>query len=268
MAINLVINGASGRMGRQIVAVAVDTTDVTVSGAVVRPESAFVGQDVGLIAGTRSLGVSLTADPLLALQGASVAVDVSRPDVSVQFARLAAEEKVPCVIATTGLSAVQRSEIEGLAARSAILLAPNLSLGINLIVQLLPSIVKALGDDYDIEIVEAHHRHKKDAPSGTAIRLAEAIASALEQPLADLERHGRHGVVPRVSGEIGMHALRLGGLAGEHSVYFANEGEVIEIYHRALSRETFARGAVRAACFLSGKSPGLYTMQDVLGLST
>ena len=145
------------------------------------------------------------------------------------FARASAAAGIPCVVATTGLSAAQRAEIEELGARAAVLLAPNLSLGINLIVELLPTIVKALGPDYDVEIVEAHHRHKVDAPSGTAIRLAEAIAAALERPLADLERHGRHGVAPRVTGEIGMHALRLGGLAGEHSVYFANEGEVVEI---------------------------------------
>jgi 4-hydroxy-tetrahydrodipicolinate reductase len=207
-------------------------------------------------------------DSRLALDHASVAVDVSIPAASVGFARIAAEGGVPTVVATTGLSADQRETIATHAEQAAILIAPNLSLGINLIVQLLPSIVKALGSDYDVEIVEAHHRHKKDAPSGTAIRLAEAIAAAVDRPLDELERNGRHGIMPRVPGEIGIHALRLGGLSGEHSVYFANEGEVIEIYHRALSRETFARGAVRAARFLAGKPPGLYSMQDVLGIGT
>lgn len=264
--IQLVVNGASGRMGRQVIGVAAGANDVAVSGAVVRPGSPLIGQDAGVVAGSRALGVMLSADPSEALRGASVAVDVSIADASVDFARAAANARVPCVVATTGLSAGQRAEIDSLASHSAVLLAPNLSLGINLIVELLPTIVKALGPDYDVEIVEAHHRHKKDAPSGTAIRLAEAIAAAVDRPLSDLERHGRHGIAPRLPGEIGMHALRLGGLAGEHSVYFANEGEVVELYHRAVSRETFARGAIRAARFLAGKPAGRYTMQDVLGL--
>jgi 4-hydroxy-tetrahydrodipicolinate reductase len=266
--VRLVVNGAAGRMGRQVIGAAIADPQVQVIGAVVRPSSPLVDQDAGLIAGIDRLGVPLRADPIAALASSSVAVDVSVPSASVEFARIAASQGVPVVVATTGLSAAQRASVEALASESAVLVAPNLSLGINLIAELLPSIVQALGTDYDVEVVEAHHRHKKDAPSGTAVRLAEVIAAARERPLAELERHGRHGIAPRAPGEIGMHALRLGGLAGEHSVYFANEGEVIEIYHRAVSRETFARGAVRAARFLSGKPAGLYTMRDVLGIKT
>ncbi|HLZ08766.1 MAG TPA: 4-hydroxy-tetrahydrodipicolinate reductase, partial [Chloroflexota bacterium] len=146
----------------------------------------------------------------------------------------------------------------------ALLLAPNLSVGINVLVQLLPAFVRSLGSEYDVEIVEAHHRRKKDAPSGTAILLAGAIASALDRPLADLEKYGRHGLDPRVPGEIGIHSLRLGGNPGEHHVFFASDGEEIEVSHRALSRTTYAHGAIRAARYLAGKSPGLYTMLDVL----
>jgi 4-hydroxy-tetrahydrodipicolinate reductase len=254
-------------MGRQVIAAASGDPDVQIVGAVVRPSSPLLEQDAGVIAGVARLGVPLLADPVAGLAGATVAVDVSVPAASVELARIAASQGVPVVVATTGLSAGQRASVEALAAQTAVLIAPNLSLGINLIAELLPSIVKALGTDYDVEVVEAHHRHKKDAPSGTAVRLAEVIAAARERPLAELERHGRHGIAPRAPGEIGMHALRLGGLAGEHSVYFASEGEVIEIYHRAVSRETFARGGVRAARFLSGKPPGLYTMRDVLGIT-
>jgi 4-hydroxy-tetrahydrodipicolinate reductase len=266
LSIHLVVNGAAGRMGRQVIAAAAGSPDVALTGAIVRPGAPLLGQDAGLIAGTRALGTPLVDDASAALRGGSVAIDVSIPSAAVEFARAAAKGGVPCVVATTGLTVEQRLEIESLATEAAVLLAPNLSLGINLIAELLPVIARSLGEDYDVEIVEAHHRHKKDAPSGTAIRLGEAIAAAREQPLAKLERQGRHGIAPRVPGEIGFHALRLGGLAGEHSIYFANEGEVVEIYHRALSRETFAQGGVRAARFMVGKPPGLYTMADVLGL--
>jgi 4-hydroxy-tetrahydrodipicolinate reductase len=162
------------------------------------------------------------------------------------------------------LSAAQLAAVRDCGDRAAILVAPNLSLGINLLVEILPTIVQALGGDYDVEIVEAHHRHKKDAPSGTAIRLGEAIAAAVDRPLAQLERHGRSGISPRQPGEIGLHSLRLGGVAGEHHVIFANEGEEIQLTHRTFSRETFARGALRAARFLAGRPPGLYSMADVL----
>jgi 4-hydroxy-tetrahydrodipicolinate reductase len=264
MTIKLVVNGAAGRMGRQVIGVATASSDVEVVGGVVRPDSPIVGVDVGVQAGVQQLGVLLTADPDTALEGTDVALDVSVAGASVGFAQRAAVHGIPTVVATTGLASSQLAALEELSTRVAILIAPNLSVGINVLAEVLPAIVRALGSDYDIEVVEAHHRHKKDAPSGTAIRLAEAIASALDRPLAELERYGRHGLAPRVAGEIGMHALRMGGNPGEHHVYFASEGEEIEISHRALSRETFARGAVRAVRYLAGKPPGLYSMSDVL----
>jgi 4-hydroxy-tetrahydrodipicolinate reductase len=251
-------------MGRQIIAAAASSATCSVAAALVRPGSAALGQDAGAYAGARELGVPLSADVPAALAVGDVVVDVSVPAAAVEMARQAAEAGKPIVVATTGLSADQLAAIRAGAERAPVLVSANLSLGINLLAQILPTIVGALGPDYDIEIVEAHHRYKKDAPSGTALRLAEAIASALDRPLADLERYGRHGLTPRQPGEIGIHSLRLGGVTGEHSVRFANDGEEIELVHRAFSRETFARGALRTAVFLAGQKPGWYTMTDVL----
>jgi 4-hydroxy-tetrahydrodipicolinate reductase len=251
-------------MGRQVIGVVAGSTDASLGAGIVRPGSAVVGQDAGTVAGGRSLGIVLTDDAARAIDLGDVVLDVSVPAASVAIAELAMERGRPIVVATTGLSKEQLAELRRFSERTAVLVAANLSLGINLIARLLPVIVRALGPEYDVEIVEAHHHFKKDAPSGTAIRLAEAIAAGMERPLADLEKFGRHGIDPRTPGEIGLHALRMGGNAGEHHVYFASEGEEIEIAHRALSRETFARGGVRAARFLAGKPAGWYTMDDVL----
>lgn len=261
MSLRIAIHGATGRMGRQIISVAAGTADVEIVAALTRPGSALVGTDAGALAGVRSLGVPVTADTHLA---ADVVIDVSNPAAAVAIVRRAGETGVPVVVATTGLSPEQLGVLRREADRTAVLVAPNLSPGVNLLAEVLPLIASALGPEYDVEIVEAHHHHKKDAPSGTAIRLAESVAAARERPLTDLATYGRQGVAPRRIGEIGIHAVRAGGIVGEHHVVFANEGEQIEIVHRAFSRETFARGALRAAAFLAGKPPGWYTMKDVL----
>lgn len=265
--IKLIIHGAAGRMGRQIIAVAGGAQDLRVVAAVGRAGLPTLGQDSGVLAGGKANGVPVTADLDAALAGGGVVIDVSTPAATVELVRRAAGHGTPTVVATTGLSASDLAAIREASTSAPLLVAPNLSVGINLLVDVLPTIVRALGADYDIEVVEAHHRHKKDAPSGTAIRLAEAIAAELGRPLAELERDGRHGIAPREPGEIGMHAVRAGGIVGEHHVIFANEGEQIEVSHRAFSRETFARGALRAARFLAKQPPGLYTMQDVLSRS-
>jgi 4-hydroxy-tetrahydrodipicolinate reductase len=260
----LIVFGAAGRLGRQIIAATAGSSDVTVGAALVRPGSPILGQDAGTLAGVAPLGVPLTSVIPSALARGDVVVDASAPAASVEVCRQAAAAAKPILIATTGLSPTQLAEVRACAAQTAVLVAANLSLGVNLLADILPTIVQALGSDYDVEIVEAHHRHKKDAPSGTAIRLAEAIAEALDRPLAELARYGRSGLAPRQAGEIGFHSLRLGGITGEHHVRFANEGEEIELVHRAFSRETFARGALRAARFLADQPPGWYTMRDVL----
>lgn len=264
MALKLIVHGAAGRMGREVINALAAASDLSLGAAIVRPGSPLVGTDAGLLAGLGPLGVSVTSDPDAGLAAGDVAVDFSAPDAAVSFARRAARAGRPLVVATTGLSADQLETVREGARRAPVLIAPNLSVGINVIAQLLPSLVRALGDEYDIEIVEAHHRHKKDAPSGTAVRLAEAIAEALGRPLAEIERNGRRGVAPRQPGELGVHAIRAGGIVGEHTVLFASEGEQVEITHRAFSRRTFALGALRAARFLASQPPGLYTMQDVL----
>lgn len=263
MPLKLAVHGAAGRMGRQIIAVAAGAPDVEIAAALVRPGSPLAGLDAGTVAGTRALGVPLTSEA--SPRGADVVVDVSTPAGATEIARRAGEAGIPVVIATTGLSPEQLAAVREQAGRTAVLVAPNLSLGVNLLAEILPTIVRALGADYDVEIVEAHHHNKKDAPSGTALRLAEAVAAGRERPLADLAIYGREGIAPRKSGEIGIHAVRAGGIAGEHHVLLVSEGEQIEIVHRAFSRETFARGALRAARFLAGKPAGWYTMKDALG---
>lgn len=261
---NLIIHGAAGRMGRQVIAVARGAPDLEIVAALVRPGSPLIGADAGAVAGGEPLGVPLIDNVEAALSKGGVVIDFSTPSAAVALTRQSSRAGMPTVVATTGLSPEDLAVLRAAARAAPVLVAPNLSLGINLLVQILPTIVRALGDDYDIEIVEAHHRYKKDAPSGTAIRLGEAIAAALERPLADLERHGRHGLAPRQPGEIGLHALRAGGIVGEHQVIFANDGEQIEVAHRAFSRETFARGALRAARFVATQPPGFYSMLDVL----
>ncbi len=264
MTLDLIVNGATGRMGRQVIAAASASPAFRIAAAVVRPGSPSLGVDVGILAGVAALGVAATDDVRAALAAGDVAVDFSTPIAAVDFVEQAAVAGKPVVVATTGLNAEQLALIRACAERSPVLIAPNLSLGINVLVEILPAVVKALGSDYDVELIEAHHRNKKDAPSGTAIGLAEAIASALGKPLSELERHGRWGLAPRQPGEIGIHAVRAGGIVGEHSVLFVSDGEQVEISHRAFSRQTFALGALRAAQFLREQPAGLYSMRDVI----
>ena len=264
MPLKLVIHGAAGRMGRQTIAVAAGLPDFQVVAAIVRPGSAAVGQDAGAAAETKTLEVSYTDDIEAALQLGDVALDFSVPAASVAFVQKAAAAGKPVVVGTTGFSPDQVATIREAGTRIPVLIAPSLSLGVNLLIQILPAVARALGAEYDVEIVEAHHRYKQDAPSGTALRLAEEITAALDRPLEEVGRYGRRGIAPRQKGDIGVHAVRAGGIVGEHRVIFASDGEQVEILHRAFSRETFARGGLRAAQFLVEQKPGFYTMQDVL----
>jgi 4-hydroxy-tetrahydrodipicolinate reductase len=197
----------------------------------------------------------------------SVIIDFTTPAASVAFLRAAAKKRAPVVIATTGFDATQLSEIKRLSKRTPTLLSANTSLGVNVLVSLLAKAAKMLGDDYDVEIVEAHHRFKKDAPSGTALALGRAVAQALDRDLDKVGINGRKGIIgARGKKEIALLSLRAGDIVGEHTVIFGGIGERLEFIHRAHSRDTFARGAIRAAQWLAGQKPGLYGMQDMLGL--
>ena len=266
----LIVLGAGGRMGRRIMALAEESTDVRVTGAVEIAGSHLVGKDAGELAGTAALGIAVVADFIAAIDAAdrgAVAVDFTAPEAALEHARQAASMGTPIVIGTTGFSRGQREELEGLSARTPLLLSANMSIGVNVLLGLVGEAVRLLGPAFDIEIVEVHHNKKKDAPSGTALALAEAAARAGGlDPASDftLARQGQVGA--RRKGEIGIVALRGGDNVGEHTVMLLGTGERMELTHRASSRDCLAAGAVRAGAWLHGKGPGLYSMRDVLGL--
>jgi 4-hydroxy-tetrahydrodipicolinate reductase len=228
----------------------------------------MLGRDAGEVAGAGRLGVPIGADAGAALTRDRLLVEFSVPEASLEHLRLVADTGARAVIGTTGFSAAQREQIAALARRAAILVAPNMSVAVTLAFKVLAIMAKALGDDYDVEITEIHHRFKKDAPSGTALRMAEVVAQALGRDLAQTAVYDRHDrLVERTRKEIGMAALRSGDVVGEHTVSFGTLGERLELTHRAHSRDTFARGALRAARFMVGRPPGLYSMHDVLGIA-
>jgi 4-hydroxy-tetrahydrodipicolinate reductase len=265
--VNCVIFGAAGRMGLRLSAMVHADEVLRLHAAVDRAGSPHLGSDVGELAGVGKVGVPVTADRVAALRGAQVAIDFTEPSASVQNALAAAAARVPVVVATTGQTPEEREQIREAATRVPVVFSPNMSIGVNLLFAILPEIARTLGEEYDIEVIEAHHRMKKDAPSGTALRLAEVLAGARGWKLEDVgrtERRGNIGERPRR--EIGLQTVRGGDIVGEHTVIFAGIGERVEVTHRASSRDTFARGAVRAARWLPGKPPGLYDMLDVLGL--
>lgn len=235
------------------------------SGAVASAASSRLGQDAA--ADGAATGVTVTADPRLALGGASVAIDFSLPDSVAANARACALAKVPLLVGTTGFDAATRTALEAAAAVIPVLIAPNTSVGVNVAARLVKLAAQALGSAYDVEISEAHHRMKRDAPSGTALAWGEVVARTRGRTLQEVAVFDRHGSFePRVPGTIGFSALRAGDIVGEHTVTFAIAGERVEITHRATDRITFARGALRAAVWLMGRPHGLYSMNDVLGL--
>lgn len=262
----IAVVGAAGRMGRAIVRAVAETADARLAAAVERPGAPELGADAGTLAGLPPLGVAL-APGLPAAGATDVWIDFSAPAASVANARAAAAAGAGIVIGTTGLSAADREAIAAAARAAAVVLAPNMSVGVNVLLRLVADAARALGPAYDLEIVEAHHRGKRDAPSGTALRLAEALAEATGRDLGQTARYARQGDIgPRTAEEIGIQTIRGGDVVGDHTVFFLGIGERIELTHRASSRDTFARGAVRAALWLAGRAPGLYDMRDVLGL--
>jgi 4-hydroxy-tetrahydrodipicolinate reductase len=255
-------------MGMRIVALAHDAPDLRVVAAVEAAGHPALGSDAGELAGVARAGVALTSDATAVLTSARVLVEFSAPEATLEHLRLVATAGARAVIGTTGFSAAQREEIEALGRRAPIMLAPNMSVAVTLAFKLLPIMARALGDDYDVEISEIHHRFKKDAPSGTAVRMAEIVAEALGRDLGKVGVYGRQGLPgERTPREIGVMSLRSGDVVGEHTVSFGGLGERLELTHRAHSRDTFARGALRAARWIVHQPPGLYSMADVLGLA-
>ena len=262
--IQTVVSGACGRMGRTLIRLIAESEDLKLVGAVEAPGHPCMGASVASLAGVEDLGITVTDRLPDALD---VLVDFSLPDGSIERVEACAAAKVPCVVGTTGFSAAQRQRIAAAAQKTAVVLCPNMSIGVNVLFHVAAELARTLGADYDIEIVEAHHRFKKDAPSGTAIKIAEEIARATGRDLDEAAVHGRGpGHPPRKPGEIGFHAIRGGDIVGEHIIYYTGLGERLELKHVAHSRETFARGALRAARWAADRGPGLYSMTDVLGL--
>ncbi|WP_123692904.1 4-hydroxy-tetrahydrodipicolinate reductase [Allostella humosa] len=261
------VAGAAGRMGRMLVAEVDRTPGARIAAGLERPGSNGAGSDVGEVAGIGRRDVAIVTDPASMFAAVDVAIDFTAPEATVAHARLAAEAGRGLVIGTTGLTAEDRAAIAAAAAGAAIVLAPNMSLGVNLLMGLVEQVAATLDPDYDIEIVEMHHRHKVDAPSGTALGLGEAAARGRGVQLAEAAVRSRDGHTgARERGTIGFATLRGGDVVGDHTVVFAAGGERLELTHRAGSREIYARGAVRAALWLAGRPPGLYDMMDVLGL--
>jgi 4-hydroxy-tetrahydrodipicolinate reductase len=253
-------------MGRMIIAAASRYESCRITGAFERPDSPLTGQDAGVLAGIGPLGVPVSGDAAPLLAQADVMVDFTHPGAALRHAELCAGAGVGMVVGTTGLDDRQRELLARAASLIPIVFSPNMSIGVNVAFRIIRQVALALGSDYDVEIVEAHHSLKKDAPSGTAARMLEILTEAKEFP-PEAAIHGRRGMVgERPLAEIGVHAVRAGDIVGDHTVLFAGPGERLEITHRAHSRETFARGAVRAALWVAGRKPGLYDMADVLGL--
>ena len=266
--VDIVVAGAAGRMGHRIVACLAGLPDLRLVAALEAPGHAAIGRDAGELAGVGKAGVSVGADAAAAIAHDRVLIEFSVPEASLAHLKLVAQNGARAVIGTTGFSAVQRAEIGELAKRAGIVLSPNMSVATNVAFKLLATMAKALGDDYDIEITEIHHRFKKDAPSGTALRMAEVVAEALGRDLDQVAVYGRQGLPgERTRPEIGILSLRSGDVVGEHTVSFGTLGERLELVHRAHNRDTYARGALRAARFIAARPSGLYSMADVLGLA-
>jgi 4-hydroxy-tetrahydrodipicolinate reductase len=264
--LNITIAGSSGRMGRALLEALAQSPDARLYAALERPGNLFVGKDAGELFGS-PCGVVITDNAAKAIAGSNVFIDFTRPEGSLEHLALCREHGVKMVIGTTGFSAEQKQLIVEAARDIAIVFAPNMSVGVNLCLKLLNLAAQVLNEGYDIEVIEAHHRHKVDAPSGTALAMGEAVAQALGRDLAECAVYGREGVTgERSPSTIGFATVRGGDIVGDHTVMFAGIGERVEITHKASSRATFANGALRAARFLAGRERGLYDMQDVLGL--
>jgi 4-hydroxy-tetrahydrodipicolinate reductase len=263
----IVIAGASGRMGQMLIRTVLDSDRATLVGALERPGHDWVGQDLGVAMGGAALGVTVCDDPLEPMARARAVIDFTAPEATLALSRIAAQARAAHIIGTTGMSAEQIARLEPAGRHCAIVRAGNMSLGVNLLVQLTKQVAAALDADFDIEVIEAHHHHKIDAPSGTALMLGEAAAEGRGVALDAVRDAGRDGMTgARKRGDIGFSAIRGGDIVGEHDVLFAGPGERIVLRHMATDRALFAKGALRAALWAQDKPPGEYDMLDVLGL--
>ena len=261
------ITGCGGRMGRMLAAEVLASTGLTLTGGSEAPGSPVLGRDIGELAGSGPLGLAASADTGALFAAADVVIDFTTPVAAAVHAALAAKHGKAFVLGTTGLDDAQTKAVEAAAKRVPIVWAPNMSPAVTLLMGLVEEAARRLGEDYDIEVLEMHHHHKVDAPSGTALALGRAAAEGRGVDLAQRGQRVRDGHTgPRKAGDIGFASLRGGDVVGDHTVIFAGEGERLELTHRAQSRRLFARGALRAARWVAGKPPGLYGMKDVLGL--
>jgi len=265
--LRIAVSGASGRMGRMLIEAITQSDDCTLAGALDQPGSPALGQDAAAFLG-RSSGVHITSDLNSGLANAQVLIDFTRPEGTLAHLAVCRERGVKLVVGTTGFTDAQKAEIAAQARHLAIVMAPNMSVGVNVVMRLLDMAARALHEGYDIEIVEAHHRHKVDAPSGTALAMGEVVAAALGRDLKQCAVYGREGVTgERDPSSIGFATIRGGDIVGDHSVLFAGTGERIEISHKSSSRAGYAQGSLRAARFLACHDTGLFNMHDVLGIA-
>jgi 4-hydroxy-tetrahydrodipicolinate reductase len=265
--IRIGVAGAAGKMGSRIAALSKEYEGLSLAAAFERTGHKDIGKDMGVISGIGECGVALASGIGEVIDGVDLIIDFTSVESTRENLRTASAKGKAMVIGTTGFTAADIREMEPLFKGIPCVMASNMSLGVNLLLKVLGDVAAALGEDYDIEIVEAHHRLKKDAPSGTALKMAQVIADAVHRNLDEVAVYARKGIIgQRTKKEIGIQTVRAGDIVGEHTVLFGGLGERIEITHKASSRDTFARGALRAALWLQGKGPGLYDMQDVLGL--
>ena len=263
----IAIHGAAGRMGLALLEVSRGVPNLTLTAAIEHPGHPAIGMDVGTLTGSAPLGVSIIDHMATDAHVFDVLIDFTRPASSLAALEACRATNSAMVIGTTGFTTDQREQIAAAAREIPVVLSPNMSIGVNLCFKLLDLAARVLGNEVDVEIIEAHHRHKIDAPSGTALRMGEVVANALDRTLEQCALYGREGVIgARERATIGFSTIRAGDIVGDHTVLFAGEGERVEITHRASSRMTFATGAMRAATWVAGRSPGIYDMQDVLGL--
>ena len=263
--ISVIIDGACGRMGKMITQGVVTQNDMQLVGAIEYSGHPQLGEDVGEVAGVRTIGVPISDNLSEILDEADVVVEFTAPNASIEHLRNVVDAGKTMVLATTGFTEAELAEVRELAQNIPCVMAPNMSVGVNVMLQAIQLVAKALGDGYDVEVIEAHHNQKADSPSGTALRIAEVLAEALDRNLAEVGVYGRHGMVgARPEKEIGIHAIRGGDIAGDHTVLYAGAGERIEITHRAHTREAFAKGAIRSARWVVNAPKGLHDISEVL----